>query len=49
MKIILLPLFRVKNPEYKNSSSNVSDKYDKMVIEVMGGLGNNLKRKKDYT
>jgi hypothetical protein len=33
--IKLLPEFREKYPEYKNSSSKVSDKYDKMVIEVM--------------
>ena len=33
--IKLLPLFREKFPEYKNSSSRVSDKHDKMVIEVM--------------
>ena len=33
--IKLLPAFREKYPEYKNSSSKISDKYDKMVIEVM--------------
>ena len=33
--IKLLPQFREKYPEYKNSSSKVSDKYDKIVIEVM--------------
>jgi hypothetical protein len=33
--IRLLPQFREKYPEYRNSSSKVSDKYDKMVIEVM--------------
>jgi len=33
--ILLLPAFREKYPEYKNSSSKVSDKYDKMVLEVM--------------
>jgi len=31
----LLPQFREKYPEYSNSSSRISDKYDKMVIEVM--------------
>lgn len=45
--IKLLPLFREKNPEYKNSSSKISDKYDKMVIEVMGGIGNNDLEKED--
>jgi hypothetical protein len=33
--IRLLPQFREKYPEYINSSSKISDKYDKMVIEVM--------------
>ena len=30
-----MPQFREKYPEYKNSSSKISDKYDKMVIEAM--------------
>jgi hypothetical protein len=33
--IRLLPQFREKYPSYKDSSSKVSDKYDKMVIEAM--------------
>jgi hypothetical protein len=33
--IRLLPQFREKYPEYNNSSSKMSDKYEKMVIEVM--------------
>ena len=33
--IRLLPAFREKYPEYKNSSSKISDNYDKMVIELM--------------
>ena len=33
--IRLLPQFREKYPEYKNSSSKISDKYDKMVVEAM--------------
>ena len=33
--IRLLPQFREKYPEYKNSSSKTSDKYDKIVIEAM--------------
>jgi hypothetical protein len=45
--IKLLPQFREKNPEYGNSSSIISDKYDKMVIEVMGGLGNDDLEKED--
>ena len=39
--IRLLPQFREKYPEYNNSSSRISDKYDKMVIEAMGGNGDN--------
>ena len=33
--IRLLPQFRQKYPDYNNSASKISDKYDKMVIEVM--------------
>jgi hypothetical protein len=33
--IRLLPQFRVQYPEYKNSSSKISDVHDKLVIEVM--------------
>jgi len=33
--IRLLPQFREQYPEYSNSSSKISDKYDKMVIEAM--------------
>jgi len=33
--IRLLPQFREKYPEYNNSASKMSDKYEKMVIEVM--------------
>ncbi len=33
--IKLLPQFREKYPEYKNSASKISDTYDKLVIEVM--------------
>jgi hypothetical protein len=45
--IRLLPQFREKYPEYKNSSSKMSDKYDKMVIEVMGGLNGEPSEKED--
>jgi hypothetical protein len=33
--IKLLPQFREKYPEYKNSSSKISDTHDKLVIEAM--------------
>jgi hypothetical protein len=42
--IRLLPAFRDKYPEYKNSSSKLSDKYDKMVLEAMGGTGDDLEK-----
>jgi len=45
--IKLLPQFREKYPDYSNSASRVSDKYDKMVIEAMGGSGNNDLEKED--
>ncbi len=45
--IKLLPQFREKYPEYKNSSSKISDKYDHIVIEAMGGAGNNDLEKED--
>jgi hypothetical protein len=45
--IKLLPVFREKYPEYKNSSSRISDKYDKIVLEAMGGAGNDDIEKED--
>ena len=39
--IKLLPQFREKYPEYSNSSLKISDTYDKLVVEVMGGSGDN--------
>jgi ribosomal protein L37AE/L43A len=39
--IRLLPQFREKYPEYSNSSSLISDTYDKTVIEVMSGDDDN--------
>ena len=45
--IRLLPEFREKYPDYKDSSSKISDKYDKMVIEVMGGLNGEPAEKED--
>jgi len=39
--IKLLPQFREKYPDYNNSSSRISDTYDKTVIEAMGGTGDN--------
>jgi hypothetical protein len=45
--IRLLSKFREKYPEYKNSSSKISDKYDKIALEAMGGGGDNNKDKED--
>lgn len=45
--IRLLPQFRQKYPDYGDSTSKVSDKYEKMVIEAMGGQGDNDTEKED--
>jgi len=45
--IKLFSQFREKYPEYKNSSSKLSDKYDKIVLEANGGIGNNDLEKED--
>tara|TARA_B110000971_G_scaffold22030_1_gene19936 strand:+ start:726 stop:1391 length:666 start_codon:yes stop_codon:yes gene_type:complete len=37
----LLNEFKEKNPNYNNSSSKVSDIYNKLLIETMGGKGDN--------
>jgi hypothetical protein len=45
--IKLLPQFREKYPDYDDADSKISDKYSKMVIEAMGGTGNNDLEKED--
>ena len=45
--IRLLPVFREKYPEYKNSSSKLSDKYDRIALESMGGAGDNDREKEE--
>ena len=45
--IRLLPQFREKHPDYDDAESTLSDKYSKMVIEAMGGSGNNDIDKED--
>jgi hypothetical protein len=37
----LIPKFKEQNPEYNKSYSKVSDKYNKLIIESMGGSGDN--------
>jgi hypothetical protein len=43
----LLKDFREKNPNYNNGNSTISTKYDKLVIEAMGGKGENDNNKQD--
>jgi hypothetical protein len=45
--IKLLPQFREKHPDYDDAESTISDKYSKMVVEAMGGTGNNDLEKED--
>jgi hypothetical protein len=37
----LLKDFREKYPEYKNSQSKISDEYNTIIVEAMGGKGEN--------
>jgi hypothetical protein len=37
----LLPKFKERYPDYKKSSSKVSDQFNKILIESMGGAGDN--------
>ena len=39
--------FRERYPDYKNSSSRISDQYNKIIIESMGGPGDNDLEKED--
>jgi hypothetical protein len=43
----MLSEFRTKNPDCLKSSSKVSDKYNKLVFEAMGGKGDNDSDKED--
>ena len=43
----LLPVFREKYPDCNQSISKYSDHYNKLIIEVMGGLGDNDLEKED--
>jgi hypothetical protein len=45
--IKLITQFREKYPECKKLESSISDKYNKMVIEAMGGMGNNTLEKEE--
>ena len=39
--IKMLPVWKTQNPDCKRSDSHLSDKYSHMVIEAMGGSGDN--------
>ena len=43
----MLNEFRIKNPDCLKSTSKVSDKYNKLVMEAMGGKGDNDSEKED--
>lgn len=43
----LLPQFKEKYPDYNNSDSKFSDQYSKLVIEALGGIGNDELIKED--
>jgi hypothetical protein len=43
----LLPEFREKHPDCNKSESRYSDQYNKMIVEAMGGQGDNNKEKED--
>jgi hypothetical protein len=45
--IRLIPKFREQYPDYKNSYSKTSDRYNKLIIESMGGSGDNDAEKED--
>jgi hypothetical protein len=45
--IKLITQFREKYPECRKSESRLSDKYNKMIIEAMGGAGDNNKEKEE--
>jgi hypothetical protein len=43
----MLSEYRTKNPDCLKSTSKVSDHYNKLVFEVLGGKGNNDLEKED--
>ena len=45
--IKLITQFREKYPECKKSDSKISDKYNKLIIEAMGGAGDNNVEKEE--
>jgi hypothetical protein len=45
--INLINEFRVKYPDYKKCNSKVSDQFNKIIIESMGGNGDNVYEKEE--
>jgi hypothetical protein len=43
----MLSEFRMKNPDCLKSTSKMSDQYNKLVMEAMGGKGDNDDEKED--
>ena len=43
----LIPVFKAKHPECIKSISPYSDEYNNLLIESMGGQGDNDKKKED--
>jgi hypothetical protein len=43
--IKMLPIWKTQNPDCKRSESHLSDKYSHLVIEAMGGSGDNDEEK----
>ena len=45
--IYLIPQFKQKYPDYGKSTSKVADKYNNLVVEAMGGRGENYSEKEN--
>ena len=43
----LIPEYKKKHPDYGKSSSKISDQYNKIIVESMGGSGDNDLEKED--
>jgi hypothetical protein len=43
----LLPIFKKEHPDYNKASSKYSDQYNKIIVESMGGSGDNDEEKED--
>jgi hypothetical protein len=43
----LIPQFKNKHPDCNKSDSKISDKYNNIIIEAMGGRGENYSEKEN--